>query len=192
MKIKKNHKEARCCVGAGGRGGSGRWRWTVQISKASRKCISNRRRAAATGGPRQHVIRPAGRCGRRAAVRLLGARDGGRGAAAALSAESREKRSDEEERKRQNGIPELPDDRLACKTTDSCFPLIYLQQEDAAKKRGRERVGVLSRTQRGAPPPLHSSACLLLRAPGPPLAPPPDCVGVCGRGLCALTLQSRN
>lgn len=41
-------------------------------------------------------IRPAVRCGRRAAVRLLGARDGGRGAAAAaaaaaVSAESREK-----------------------------------------------------------------------------------------------------
>lgn len=39
-------------------------------------------------------IRPAVRCGRRAAVRLLGARDGGRGAAAAaaaLSAKSRKR-----------------------------------------------------------------------------------------------------
>lgn len=62
--------------------------------------------------------------------------------------------------KRQNGIPELPDGRLASKTTDSCFPLIYLQQEETVQKREREgeRVGVLSRTQRGAPPPLRSSA----------------------------------
>lgn len=173
----------------------------ARAAGAGGRCKSPKRPETASqtaGDPRRPAdlgnmsIRPAVRCGRRAAVRLLGARDGGRGAAAAaaaaaVSAESREKRSDEEERKRQHGIPELPDGRLASKTTDSCFPLIYLQREDTVKHReGRERVGVLSRTQRGAPPPLRSSACLLLlRAPGPPLAPPPDCVGVCAAADCA-------
>lgn len=82
-----------------------------------------------------------------AGVRLLGARDGGRGAAAAaaLSAESRKRALTGGGEKSQNEIPELPDGRLASETADSCFPLIYLQQEETLKEGGRERVGVLSR-----------------------------------------------
>lgn len=121
----------------------------ARAAGAGGRCESPKRPESAfqtVGEPRRPAdlgnmsIRPAVRCGRRAAVRHLGARDGGRGAAAAaLSAESREKRSDEEERKRPNGIPELPDGRLASKTTDSCFPLIYLQQDETVRKRERER-----------------------------------------------------
>lgn len=168
------------------------------------RCKSPKRPESAfqtVGDPRRPAdlgnmsIRPAVRCGRRAAVRLLGARDGGRGAAAvALSAESREKRTDEEERKRPNGIPELPDGRLASKTTDSCFPLIYLQQDETVEKRERERESrcVVPDAERSA----TSSPLLCLSAAPSSGTSTRSAAGlrrcVCGRGLCALTLQSRN
>lgn len=75
------------------------------------------------------------------------------------------KGSDEEERRRQNGIPELPDGRLASKTTDSCFPLIYLQQEDTVKKRESERESrcVVPNAERSATSSLLlCPVCLLL------------------------------
>lgn len=52
--------------------------------------------------------------------------------------QSEEKRSDKKERKGQNEIPELPDSCLS-KTSNSCFLLIYLQQEEMEKKRVTER-----------------------------------------------------
>lgn len=139
-------------------------------------------------------IRPAVRCGRRAAVRLLGARDGGCGAAA-VSEESREKVWRGRKKKGRNGIPELPDGRLASKTTDSCFPLIYLQQEETEEKRESERESrcVVPDAERSA----TSSPLLCLRAAAPSTG---TCAlsaaglrrCVCGRGLCALTPQSTN
>lgn len=180
----------------------------ARAAGAGGRCKSPKRPETASqtaGDPRRPAdlgnmsIRPAVRCGRRAAVRLLGARDGGRGAAAAaaaaVSAESREKRSDEEERKRQNGIPELPDGRLASKTTDSCFPLIYLQREDTVKQREGERESrcAVPDAERSA----TSSPLLCLSAAAPSSGTSARSAAglrrcVCGRGLCALTLQSAN
>lgn len=72
---------------AGAAGGGGRCK-SPKRPESAFQTAGEPRRPADLGNM---SIRPAVRCGRRAAVRLLGARDGGRGAAAAaLSAESRE------------------------------------------------------------------------------------------------------
>ena len=122
-------------------------------SKTSSKCISNRRRSAETGGPRQHVCPSCGAlwpaCGG-AAPRCSGrrARCGG----------VPRTRADEEGREKAERIPELPDGRLASNTADSCFPLIYLQQEETERRGGERERPCAVPAQRGAPPPLRSAA----------------------------------
>lgn len=82
-------------------------------------------------------VRAAARCcGRRAVVRLLGARDGVRGAVVSVEKEN----WGGGRKKGHNGIPELPDGRLASKTTDSCFPLMLSPTGgDGNEERGRGR-----------------------------------------------------
>lgn len=155
-------------------------------SKTSSKCISNRRRSAETGGPRQHVCPSCGAlwpaCGG-AAPRCSGRRARCGGVPTT--------RADEEGREKAERIPELPDGRLASNTADSCFPLIYLQQEETERRGGeRERESVCCPgAERSATSSPLRCCPLLLTAPGPPLAPPPDysrvcvpvCVSVCER-----------
>lgn len=162
--------------------GSGRCCRTVRGSKTSSKCISNRRRSAETGGPRQHVCPSCGAlwpaCGG-AAPRCSGRRARCGGVPTT--------RADEEGREKAERIPELPDGRLASNTADSCFPLIYLQQEETERRGGeRERVRVLSRRREerhllsapllSAAP--HSSGTSARSAAG---LQPCVCAGVCER-----------
>lgn len=128
----------------------------MRSSGTSTNFISIRLRAAETGGPRQHVSPPRGAlwpaCGG-AAPRCSGRR--ARCSSCVGGVPGKDLTRGEE--RRQNGIPELPDGRLACKPSDSCSPLIYLQQEETRTARGRERES-RSPGHGGAPPPLRSSA----------------------------------
>ncbi|KAI4828228.1 hypothetical protein KUCAC02_022333 [Chaenocephalus aceratus] len=108
-------------------------------------------------------VRAAARCcGRRAVVRLLGARDGVRGAVVSVEKEN----WGGGRKKGHNGIPELPDGRLASKTTDSCFPLMLSPTGgDGNEERGRGRESESFHKYSPVTPPLMCVRVCVLRVP---------------------------